>query len=120
VTLRVDGEIVHEGPLILATAASGRYFGGGMLVCPQAHCDDGRLDVVVVAGLSKAQLLAKLYSIYRGTHLKDPAVRSYRGRVIEALGPPAVRLEVDGEPLGALPVRIEVLEGALSMLAPSP
>jgi YegS/Rv2252/BmrU family lipid kinase len=120
VTLRVDGEVVHEGPLILATAASGRYFGGGMLVCPQAHCDDGRLDVVVVAGLSKAQLLAKLYRIYRGTHLEDPAVRSFRGRVIEAHGPPAVRLEIDGEPLGALPVRIEVLEGALSMLAPAP
>ena len=76
--------------------------------------------MVVVAGLSKAQLLAKLYQIYRGTHLKDPAVRSYRGRVIEALGPPAVRLEVDGEPLGALPARIEVLEGALSLLAPAP
>ena len=120
VTLRVDGKVVHEGPLILATAGNGRYFGGGMLVCPQAHCDDGKLDVVVVSGLSKAQLLAKLYGIYRGTHLKDPAVRSYRGRVIEALGPPAVRIEVDGEPLGALPVRIEVLEGALSLLAPAP
>jgi YegS/Rv2252/BmrU family lipid kinase len=120
VTLRVDGRVVHEGPLILATAGNGRFFGGGMLVCPQAYCDDGQLDVVVVAGLSKAQLLAKLYGIYRGTHLKDPAVRSYRGRVIEALGPPAVRLEVDGEPLGALPVRIEVLDGALSLLAPAP
>jgi len=120
VTLRVDGVVVHEGPLILATAGNGRYFGGGMLVCPQAYCDDGKLDVVVVAGLSRAQLLAKLYSVYRGTHLKDPAVRSYRGRVIEALGPPAVRLEIDGEPLGALPVRIEILEGALSMLAPAP
>lgn len=120
VTLRVDGEVVHEGPLILATAANGRYFGGGMLVCPQARCDDGRLDVVVVAGLSKAQLLARFYEIYRGTHLADPAVRSFRGRVIEALGPGAVRLEIDGEPLGALPARIEVLEGALSLLAPEP
>jgi YegS/Rv2252/BmrU family lipid kinase len=120
VTLRVDGEVVHEGPLILATAGNGRYFGGGMLVCPQAYCDDGKLDVVVVAGLSKAHLLAKLYSIYRGTHLKDSGVRSFRGRVIEAQGPPAVRLEIDGEPLGSLPARIEVLEGALSLLAPAP
>ena len=120
VTLRVDAEVVHEGPLILATAANGRYFGGGMLVCPNALCDDGRLDVVVVAGLSKLQLLARLYGIYRGTHLNDPSVRSFRGRVIEAIGPPAVRLEIDGEPLGALPARIEILEGALSLLAPAP
>ena len=33
-----------------------------MLVAPQAHCDDGRLDVVVVGGLSKAQLLVKLFA----------------------------------------------------------
>jgi len=91
-----------------------------MLVCPQAHCDDGKLDVVVIAGLSKTQLLARLHGIYRGTHLKDPAVRSYRGRVIEALGPGDVRIEIDGEPLGALPARIEILEGALSLLAPAP
>jgi YegS/Rv2252/BmrU family lipid kinase len=120
VRVSVDGKVVHDGPLILATAANGRYFGGGMLVAPQAHCDDGRLDVVVVAGLSRQELFAKLYRIYRGTHLKDPAVRAYRGRVIEAFGPPEVRLEVDGEPLGALPARIEVLDGALSLLAPAP
>jgi len=120
VTLKVDGEVVHEGPLILAAAANGRYFGGGMLVAPQAHCDDGRLDVVAVGGLSKAQLLVKLLQIYRGTHLKDGTVRTFRGRVIEALGPSSVRLEVDGEPLGALPARIEILEGALSLLAPAP
>jgi diacylglycerol kinase (ATP) len=106
--------------LLLAAAANGRYFGGGMLVAPQAHCDDGKLDVVVVAGLSKAQLLTKLVRIYRGTHLADPAVESFRGRVIEAQGASEVRLEVDGEPVGCLPVRIEVLEGALSLLAPAP
>jgi YegS/Rv2252/BmrU family lipid kinase len=120
VRLLVDGKLVHEGPLILAAAANGRYFGGGMLVAPQAHCDDGKLDVVVVAGLSKAQLLTKLVRIYRGTHLADPAVESFRGRVIEAQGASEVRLEVDGEPVGCLPVRIEVLEGALSLLAPAP
>jgi YegS/Rv2252/BmrU family lipid kinase len=120
VTLRVDGVTVHDGPLILATAANGRYFGGGMLVAPQAHCDDGRLDAVVVAGLSKPQLLAKLALIYRGSHLRDPAVKLHRGRVVEAQGSPSVRVEVDGEALGSLPVRIEVLEGALSLYAPAP
>jgi len=120
VTLKVDGEVVHEGPLILATAANGRYFGGGMLVAPQAHCDDGRLDVVALSGISKSQLLVKLFQLYRGTHLKDGLVRTFRGRVIEALGPPGVCLEVDGEPLGTLPARIEILEGALSLLAPAP
>ncbi len=120
VTLKVDGEIVHDGPLILAVAANGRYFGGGMLVAPQAHCDDGRLDVLALGELSRARLLLKLVQIYRGRHLEDGAARTARGRVIEALGPSSVRLEVDGEPLGTLPARVEILEGALSLLAPAP
>jgi len=41
VSVRVDGRIVHQGPLTLATAANGRYFGGGMQVAPEARTDDG-------------------------------------------------------------------------------
>src|SRR5262245_55441517 len=120
VRITLDGETLHDGPLILATAANGRWFGGGMLVSPKAWCDDGRLDAFAVGGLSKAQLLVKLAQIYRGTHLADGASRIGRGRVFEALGPPSVRVEVDGESLGSLPLRVEILEGALSLFAPAP
>ena len=120
VKLLVDGQVLHDGPLILATAANGRWFGGGMLVSPQAHCDDGRLDAFAVGGLTRRKLLVKLAQIYRGTHLKDGSAKLARGRVVEAFGPPSVRVEVDGEPLGSLPLRVEVLEGALSLLAPAP
>jgi YegS/Rv2252/BmrU family lipid kinase len=120
VRITLDGETLHDGPLILATAANGRWFGGGMLVSPKADCDDGRLDAFAVGGLSKAQLLVKLAQIYRGTHLADGAARVGRGRVFEAQGPASVRVEVDGESLGSLPLRVEILEGALSLLAPAP
>ena len=39
--LRIDGELVYDAPLVLATAANGRYFGGGMQVAPEARADDG-------------------------------------------------------------------------------
>ena len=51
VALRVDGELVFEGPLVLAAAANGQYFGGGMHVAPGARLDDGLLDVVIVPEL---------------------------------------------------------------------
>ena len=84
VALRLDGERVFEGPLVLAAAANGQYFGGGMRVAPGARLDDGLLDVVVVPELGKARLLAKLPTIYRGAHLNDPATQLHRGRVLEA------------------------------------
>jgi YegS/Rv2252/BmrU family lipid kinase len=119
VAIRVDGELVHEAPLVLATGANGRYFGGGMQVAPQARIDDGLLDVVIIRELSVPRLLAKLPKIYAGTHLSDPAAALHRGRVIEAVAEPGlVKIELDGEPLGTLPARFEVLPGALTLYGP--
>lgn len=119
VSIRVDGGLVHEGPLILATAANGRYFGGGMQVAPGARTDDGLLDVVTIPELSKLQLIAKLPLIYAGGHLREPAVRLHRGRVVEMDAVPGtVYLDIDGEPLGTLPARVEILPAAVSLLGP--
>jgi diacylglycerol kinase (ATP) len=120
VRLRVDGELVYEGPLVLAAAANGRHFGGGMTVAPDAAIDDGRLDLVMITDLNRRQLVARLPMLYRGTHIQDPAVLVRRGRVIEADAPRGeVALEIDGEPLGGLPARVEVLPRALTVYGPS-
>jgi len=126
VTLRLDGEVVHEGPLALAAAANGRFFGGGMQVAPEARPDDGLLDVVVIPGLARIQLAAKLPLIYRGSHLGQPGARLLRGRRLEAEpdsaeaagaeADTAVWVEVDGEPLGTLPAEIEILPGAIAFV----
>ena len=121
VALRVDGELAHEGPLVLAAAANGRYFGGGMHVAPRARPDDGLLDVVVVPGFGKLRLAAELPRIYRGSHLDVPGVVWRRGASVEAtpLGEPPW-LEIDGEPLGRLPARVEILPKALRFVGCGP
>jgi len=117
VTLRVDGEVVHDAPLVLAAAANGRYFGGGMHISPEARLDDGLFDVVLIPDISKREFLSKLPLVYSGKHLDDPTCRFFRGRVIEAEATPgAVLLDVDGEALGALPARMDVVPNALSVI----
>jgi YegS/Rv2252/BmrU family lipid kinase len=118
VALRLDGELVHEGPLVLATAANGRFFGGGMEVAPRARPDDGLLDVTVIPGISKLRLLCELPRIYRGAHLGVAGVRALRGRTLEAdpLGDDPPFVEIDGEPLGRLPARFDVVPGALTLV----
>jgi diacylglycerol kinase (ATP) len=92
-----------------------------MQVAPRARPDDGLLDVVVVPAFGKLRLLAELPRIYRGTHLDVPGVLWRRGAALEAtpLGDPPW-LEVDGEPLGRLPARIEVLPKALTLVGCGP
>ena len=119
VALRVDGEPAGDDRYALVAAANGRHFGSGMRIAPDARVDDGWLDVVSVACASGLRLIPKLHKLYRGTLLDDPVVQFRRGRRIEAdAAPGAVLLELDGEPVGALPAQIELLPGALSVVGP--
>jgi YegS/Rv2252/BmrU family lipid kinase len=120
VRIRADGAEVYEGKVVLAAAANGRYFGGGMHIAPGARPDDGLLDLVIVRELPKASLVANLPGLYRGTHLAHPAVSVVRARRIEAhpASPdsPPVWIDVDGEGLGTLPIEIELLPRAVTLV----
>ena len=117
VTLRLDGELIHEGRLHLATAANGQYFGGGMHVAAGAAIDDGLFDVVIIPDIPKLELLRRLPLLYSGKHLELPNVRCLRGRRLEAdAAPGIVYTEIDGEPLGTLPASYEIVPGAITLV----
>jgi len=115
VELRLDGQRIHDGGLVLAAAANGRYFGGGMQIAPMADASDGTLQVVIVREVGRLALLGQFPKLYRGTHLGHPAVHHASGRRLEASAPDGVEvlLDLDGEQLGRLPVEIEILPQAL-------
>ena len=119
----VDGKRVYEGATTLVAACNGRCFGGGMQIAPGARVDDGWLDVVVGPAFPRLSLIARLLPrLYAGTHLDHPDIDCHRGRSVEIqpLGdePPAP-VEADGEWLGRLPLKVEIVPGALRVLAPS-
>jgi YegS/Rv2252/BmrU family lipid kinase len=113
---RLDGVELPVHEIALVAAANGRYFGGGMLVAPEARPDDGLLDVVVVPALPKPMLVTRLPRLYTGTHVLVPGVTLRRGRRLELEpdGPPALG-EIDGEPIARLPMTVEILPGALQV-----
>ena len=59
-----------------ATAPS---YGGGMRVCPDASLDDGLLDVTVLGPISKPEFLRVFPTVYKGTHVRHPAVDGHSG-----------------------------------------
>jgi len=123
IELRIDGEIVFRGAVSMVVCGNGSHFGSGMRIAPNASLTDGFLDVIAVEKLGRLRLLSRFPSLYRGTHLRYAECTEHRGRRIEAklLGHGPGLLDVDGEPLGELPVEIDVLPGAIRLFGlPSP
>ncbi len=115
--LTVDGE-VRSGRMFDVVVANGRYFGGGMKMCPEADAADGLLDVVSIGDVSKRDLVLTMPKIYRGTHLPHPRAEALRGSVVTVETDEPVPVELDGEQPGTTPARFEVLPGALRLRVP--
>ncbi|MEI7759592.1 MAG: diacylglycerol kinase family protein [Thermoleophilia bacterium] len=116
--LTVDDEH-RSGKMFDVVVANGRYFGGGMQMCPEAMPDDGQLDVVTIGDVTKRDLLQTMPKIYRGTHLPHPKAEALRGRVVTVETEKPVPVELDGEQPGTTPARFEVLPGALHLRVPA-
>jgi YegS/Rv2252/BmrU family lipid kinase len=117
VEVSVDGEF-RSGRMHDVVVANGRYFGGGMMICPEASPDDGRFDVLLIGDLTKRDLLVTLPKTYRGRHLPHPKAEVLRGAGVTVDAPAALPIELDGEQPGTTPVRFELVPRALRVRVP--
>lgn len=105
------------GDLVMATVGNGRTYGGGIPICPDADPADGLLDVVTVRPAGRLRLLRLLPRVYRGTHASVPEVTMRKARSAR-LSASGVTAYADGDPIGALPLTIDVARGALTVFSP--
>lgn len=138
--LQADGEVYH---LLAATClvANCRYLGGKMCIAPDAECDDGLFDVIVIgAGYGKPTLdgpegtpppersfiqktVARLKmarnvpAVYRGTHVDDESVMVLRASRVKIVSKDRMVVQADGEVTGEGPFTAEIIPGAIDVIA---
>jgi YegS/Rv2252/BmrU family lipid kinase len=101
---------------------NGQYFGSGMRVAPMAKVDDGLLDVISIGGASKLAFAMTARSIYSGGHLGKPGTEHWSCKKISIeLENEDARerflLDCDGEPIGGMPIDVELVPGAVILRA---
>ncbi len=114
--LELDG-VEERLEATLVAVGNGPSFGGGLRITEGAELDDGLLDVVVIRPLSKLGLLRTYPKLFKGTHVHAPQYQHHRVRRVTVAAPGIVAY-ADGERIGALPLTIEVVPGALRVLVP--
>lgn len=107
----------------LLSICNGRFFGSGMEAAPMALPDDGIFEVVDLGHAPKLKFFASSSRLYTGSHMNSPDVKHFQcDRIdVELLNTEAADtfiLDVDGEPLGRLPISIELIPKAIEVFVP--
>lgn len=113
--LTLDG-VREETEAMLVAVGNGPAYGGGMQVVPGAVLDDGLLDVLVLHRISIPEFLRVFPRVFSGEHIHHRAVQIRRVRSVTLAAKGIVGF-ADGERFGPLPMTIDVVPGALRVLA---
>ena len=109
-----SGRVSRTTDSAMLAIGNTRYFGGGMLACPDALADDGLLHFTSIEGVGRIGVLRHLQQRRGGSADRREVQRHTGSRV--TLTSDGIDLWGDGEPLGTSPAMIEVVPKALILI----
>jgi len=112
-----EEEIFASAPAIALVANIAEY-GTGFPLAPHARPDDGMLDVCVVPVESPVDAVHKFLHAAAGELLSVEGVVYTRAKQIEIRSPQQVPIQIDGDPAGHTPARINLLPIRLPFIVP--
>lgn len=118
VRVELDDRVLHPQRMLLMAVGIARYYGGGMMILPDAIINDGLFEIAWGEDLGRLELLKLVGKIYAGEHLGHPKVTVTRGRRLTATADSRVAFHLDGDVAGNLPVTFEILPAALDVIVP--
>lgn len=108
----------YEGRVFLVATGNTHTYAGRIKITPSAVPDDGWLDVCLVREAPRLEVLRMLPRSFSGSHVTHRLVSLERTRVLEIRSHEPLTIWADGERVGRTPASIEVVPGALQVLAP--
>ena len=116
--VRMEGE--HEfdrRPCLFLTFNNSKFTGGTMMIAPKAEVNSGLIEYVRWGPIGRVGLILNLPGLYDGTHIDHPLAERRAVRRIEFDLPAPVDVMVDGEVLTLHCEELDVLPGALNVVA---
>ena len=108
----------YRGLITLVAAGNTSSYGNGMFITPNAQADDGLLDVCLAEGMGKISILRLFPKLFKGSHLGDKKVKSFRTSKMTLDSPSEMEFYADGELIGVLPLTLEIIPKSLRVMTP--
>jgi YegS/Rv2252/BmrU family lipid kinase len=118
-TITIDGGRPHTITGYTIAVANSSSYGGGMRLAPAARLDDGLLEIVVIADMTRLRFLRLLPTVFWGGHVNHAGVEILQGRHVEIAASRPLEVYADGDPIAHLPATVRALPGAVRALVPA-
>ncbi len=116
--VRADGVATFDKrPCLFLTFNNSKFTGGTMMIAPQAEINDGLVEYVRWGPIGRLGLIRNLPGLYDGTHIEHPLAERKAVRRIEFNLETPADVMVDGEVLTLHCEELDVLAGALNVVA---
>lgn len=118
VTLSLDFNETHTFEKVYFVAAMNlKYEGGGLMFCPEASCNDNKIDLIVAEGFSKWKVLFLLPLAFQGKHIGHKGIHTFQCQSATFTSSANLPIHTDGEPVPAQnELHISVLPKQLRLL----
>jgi YegS/Rv2252/BmrU family lipid kinase len=118
-TITIDGGRPYTTTGYTIAVANSSSYGGGMRLAPAARLDDGLLEIVVIADMTKLRVLRLLPTVFWGGHVNHAGVEILQGRQVEIAASRPLEVYADGDPIAHLPASVRALPAAVRALVPA-
>jgi YegS/Rv2252/BmrU family lipid kinase len=117
-TLELDDRPARTFRGYSVAAANSRFYGGGMMIAPDASLTDGQLELVLIKDLSRRRYLLLAPSVFRGAHVRQANVEVLRASTVRISASRPFTLYADGDPIAELPATVTSKQAAVRVLVP--
>lgn len=104
-----------EDSFSLIVASNTRFVGKGMLLSPEARCDDGKMDLTFLKQSDRLALVRMFLKLPNGTHIDDPNIHYLQTDSFEIQTPKPTLWNFDGEIHSGKKGQIKVMPSALKV-----
>ncbi len=101
-----------------AVVSNCRYYGGQLLMAPQANLLDGSLDVYLFTARERFRLLAYLAGALDGRHVRLRDVVYRKASRVSIQGDSSIPVQMDGDVMEHLPVEFSSCSRSIEVFAP--
>ena len=120
--IKVDGEIIYDGVMLLSALGNGLCCGGGYYCLPKASVEDGLIDAVFVKKISRIKFISLVKKYKDGTYIDCPKYDKYiifkKCKEVELVSEKDITYSLDGECGLEKQIKINIEPKAINFIVP--